>query len=100
MTLVRRRYVPELLLVCLSLSVCGATYEVAQRNPKASDAGPGTREIPWKTVGQAARKVQSGDRVIVRSGVYREAVVLAVSGSSERPITFEAGPGEHVVMTG
>ena len=48
----------------------------------------------------AARGVAAGDRVVIHGGVYREAVVVAASGTAERPIVFEAAPGERVVVMG
>ncbi len=89
-----------LVLLCVCTSGAGATYEVAQRHPKASDDGPGNSETPWRTLAQAARKAQAGDTVVIRSGTYREAVVVQTSGTQEHPVRFEAGPGEHVVITG
>ena len=37
-----------------------ATYHVACENPQASDANPGTREKPWRTIGRAAEMLQPG----------------------------------------
>ncbi len=38
--------------------------------------------------------------VVIHSGVYREAVTVEASGTKEKPIRFEAAPGENVVITG
>jgi hypothetical protein len=86
--------------VALSVSVQAATYEVAQRNPQASDEGDGTRERPWKTISRAAAKVAPGDTVVIRDGTYREQVVCKTSGTEQAPIRFEAAPGARVVLTG
>ena len=43
---------------------------------------------------------RTGDTVIIRDGVYRECVVVATSGTEQRPIRFQAAPGAHVVLTG
>ena len=83
---------------CLSLHA--ATYEVAQRNLRASDDGPGSADQPWKTLAHAAGKVRAGDLVVIRGGVYRERVVVETSGQAGAPIRFEAAPGEQVVLTG
>ena len=77
-----------------------ATYEVAQRDARASDAGPGSPERPWKTLGNAATKVMAGDVVRIRGGVYRERLLLKARGTAQAPIRLEAAPGEQVVMTG
>ena len=84
----------------LSVSLEAATYEVAQNHPKANDGGPGTTEMPWKTLAQAARKAGPGDRVLIRDGTYRESVLLKTSGAEGNPVRFEAAAGAHVVLTG
>lgn len=93
----------EICAACLLLSVLplsAGTYEVAQRNSRASDSNDGSFERPWKTIAHAAEKAQPGDKVIIRDGIYRERVVAKLSGRAESPITFETAPGAHVVLTG
>lgn len=87
-------------LLIWGLSVSAATYEVAQRNPRASDEGDGSGQSPWKTITRAPRTAAPGDTVIIRDGIYRESVVAKISGTAESPIIFEAAPGAHVVLTG
>src|ERR1035437_9563334 len=82
------------------LSIHAATYEVAQRNSRASDDGPGSSNQPWRTITHAAEKVRAGDLVVIRSGLYRERVVVETGGRPGAPIRFEAAPGEQVVLTG
>jgi hypothetical protein len=89
-----------LLLMVLNFSLHATTYEVAQRDPKASDEGPGTAEQPWKTIGKAAATLGLGDTVLIRGGVYREEVVLRSSGTAEKPIRFQAAAGAYVLLTG
>ena len=88
------------LALALIVSLQAATYEVAQRNPQASDGGDGSREQPWKTISRAAAKVAPGDTVVIRDGTYREQVVLKTNGTEQAPIRFEAAPGARVVLTG
>ncbi len=57
-------------------------------------------EDQTRTISDAARGRVAGDRVIIHSGTYREAIVVEASGTAEQPITFEAAPAEHVVVTG
>lgn len=65
------------------------------------DANPGTEEAPLRTIDCAAGRAQPGDTVRVHEGEYREWVRPRVSGLSDRRrITFEAAPGEHVVIKG
>ena len=77
----------------VSLSLPAATYQVAQSNPQASDAGDGSPEHPWKTIAQAAGQVRSGDTVIIGDGVYRETVNVKTAGTMASPIIFVAAPG-------
>lgn len=50
----------------------------------ASDANPGTRAAPLKTINAAARRAKAGDEVVVAPGVYREHVNPAEDGVSYR----------------
>lgn len=88
------------LLLASVLPLSAATYEVAERNPRASDANDGSPERPWKSIARAADRVTPGDTVIIRDGIYRERIVAKVSGTAESPIIFESAPGAHVMLTG
>lgn len=77
------------------------TYHVAQQHPRASDDNDGSEQAPWKTINRAARVLQPGERVLIHRGVYREWVKPARGGTSpSRMITYEAAPGEEVIITG
>ena len=77
------------------------TFFVAQRHANASDDNPGTEERPWKTIGRAAALLEPGDRVLVKAGLYREWVRPARGGTGpKRMITYQAAPGENVILSG
>ena len=77
------------------------TYYVDNRNPKASDANPGTKDLPFLTINKAAEVLQPGERVEILEGVYRERVVPQRGGESpEKIISYEAAPGAKVVISG
>jgi hypothetical protein len=77
------------------------TYYVDNRSPKASDANPGTAELPWLTINQAAQRLQPGERAVIRTGVYRERVAPARGGAGpEQMISYEAAPGATVLVKG
>ncbi len=77
------------------------TYYVDGSHPKASDANPGTKGLPFATINQAARILGPGERVIVAGGVYRERVLPARGGTGpDRMISYEAAPGAKVVLKG
>ena len=78
----------------------GTAYWVDQRHPAASDANPGTRERPWRTIGRATAVLRPGDAVLVRAGVYRETVTPRTGGLPGRRITYAAYPGDDAVVTG
>lgn len=69
-------------------------------HPAASDEHPGTRDKPLKTIGAAALKTEPGDRVLVRPGIYREAVVIGVSGRPDAPIVFESEVVHAAIVSG
>lgn len=77
------------------------TYHVAQNHPSASDDNAGTEDAPWRTINHAAQVLQPGERVLIHAGIYREWVKPARGGTSpSRMITYEAAPGEEVIITG
>lgn len=93
-------YITIVLLLTIGCSGSGTVYVVDQKHPSASDAGPGTKEQPFKTIGAAAGRVKAGEKVLIHAGIYRESVDLKTSGRKGRPIIFEgAGPNE-VIMQG
>jgi len=54
----------------------------------------------FRTISEAALAARPGDTVLIHSGVYRESVTIAASGTVAHPITFEAAPAAVVVVTG
>lgn len=66
-----------------------------------SDRAAGTADAPFRTINRAARAAMPGDTVRVHEGTYREWVRPVRGGlGDDRRITFEAAPGEHVVISG
>ena len=55
---------------------------------------------PFCTISAAAARVSAGVTVKVAAGIYRERVVVPVSGTADRPIVFTAAPKAAVVITG
>jgi hypothetical protein len=48
-----------------------------------SDLAPGTKERPFRTISKAAQVAETGDRVVVYGGKYREWVKPEHSGYSD-----------------
>ncbi len=76
----------------------GGTYYVSTTG---NDGNPGTIDQPWRTIQHAADLVGAGDTVLVRGGVYNEAVFIHVSGSEAGGyITFQSYSGETAILDG
>lgn len=68
---------------------------------QGNDNGPGSAEMPFRTINRAAQAAVAGDTVRVHGGVYREWVKPAEGGLHEYcRITYEAVPGEKPVIKG
>jgi len=75
-------------------------YFVDSNNKHASDNNPGTVDLPLKTIQKATDLASAGDVVQVKAGIYRESVLFNKSGRKGACITFEAKPGDKVVIKG
>ncbi len=106
----RGRALPMVLCSSLAFLILGhasgAGYwvDVDARGGPADDSGPGTRQRPWRTLSRIAAaqepRLQPGDTVLVRGGVYREQVNLGRGGTADRPLTIRAYPGEKPTIDG
>ena len=77
------------------------TIHVDQGHENTSDDNDGSAEAPLLTIQAAADRLQPGERVLIHAGLYRETVRPRRGGDGpERMITYEAAPGEEVVITG
>ena len=74
----------------------GAEYHVA---PSGSDANPGTRGAPFRTINRAAQVARAGDVVTIAAGTYAGTVRVANSGTREAPIVFQAAAAGEVVLS-
>jgi alpha-N-arabinofuranosidase len=84
----------------MALTAClhGAEFQVATNG---SDANPGTQELPFRTIQQAANRAQPGDVITVHGGVYRERINPPRGGiSNQNRIVYQAAPGELVEIKG
>jgi hypothetical protein len=76
------------------------TGNVYYVSTSGNDHNPGTWDLPWRTISQAAREVTAGDIVYIRGGIYREVVNVKAYGTSTRPIKILAYQGEIPVIDG
>jgi alpha-N-arabinofuranosidase len=85
-------------LIAFAVSAQAAEIHVAL---DGRDANPGTPAAPLRTIQRAADLAQPGDVITVHAGTYRERVDPPRGGESDaKRITYQAAPGETVVITG
>ncbi|MCA1594109.1 MAG: DUF4214 domain-containing protein [Acidobacteria bacterium] len=92
-----------LIVSSTALQVKAATYGTGSSyyvSPNGSDGNNGGQFAPWSTVQHALDQAQAGDTVLVRGGVYHEAVSFTRSGAAGAPITLAGYPGESAVLDG
>lgn len=76
-------------------------YYVDQQHPGAADDNPGTEEAPFLTIQAAAELVEPGEKVLIKSGTYRELVQPRRGGTgADGMICYEAAPGAEAVISG
>jgi len=76
-------------------SFSGKTYYVAL---SGNDNSPGTEAKPWRSIQKAADTLKSGERVLVKQGVYKENVIINKSGRKNNYIIFQAYNGAKVII--
>ncbi|MHC4741452.1 MAG: DUF1565 domain-containing protein, partial [Planctomycetota bacterium] len=77
------------------------TYYVDQSHRAASDKNPGSKDKPFFTINKAAQIVRPGERVVVKSGVYRELIQPRFGGEGpDKMISYETAPGAMVIVKG
>ncbi len=77
------------------------TYYVDQHHPRALDDNDGSEEKPFLTINKAAQVVRAGEKVIVKSGIYRELIQPRFGGDGpNKMLSFEAAPGAKVIVKG
>ena len=79
----------------------GRVYYVDRNHAAASDDNPGTEEAPFLTIQRAADVVQPAQKVLIKSGIYREWVRPRRGGTGpDGMISFEAAPGAEAIISG
>lgn len=68
--------------------------------PDGKDTNPGTLVAPFRTIRKGVSVLKAGDTLLVRAGLYTEAVMELSAGTQNRPITIAAYPGEKPVIDG
>lgn len=90
-----------LLFMSLSLSALAQNKEYHVSVNEGNDTNDGSVAQPFKTISAAANVAMPGDVITVHEGIYRERVAPPRGGTSDKKrITYQAVPGEKVVITG
>ncbi len=69
-------------------------------NIEAPRDGDGSRERPFRRIGDAAAAARPGDEVLVAPGIYREYVDPVCAGTPEKRITYRSASPLGAVITG
>lgn len=76
-------------------------YFVDQNHERASNENIGSEELPFKTINKAAQVLLPGEKVIIKSGVYREQIIPPRGGKdASKMIAYEAAKGSKVIIKG
>ena len=67
---------------------------------RAKGKGSGTKQSPYASLADAVKRLEPGMTLLLRGGIYRERVVLALQGKANAPITIRAYPGELPILDG
>ncbi len=73
------------------------TYYVDINGPREGD---GSKERPFKHIGDAAKIAEAGDDVLVAPGIYREYVCPKNAGTKDAPICYRSEVPLGAVITG
>ena len=65
-----------------------------------NDADDGSEAKPWKTLRHSLPRLDPGETLYLREGVYYEKPFLTRSGTAEKPITIRSYPGEMAIVDG
>jgi hypothetical protein len=89
-----------ILFIIFHLSALGqTTYYVS--NSIGNDNSDGSIDSPFETIGKAISKIDAGDSVIIRGGLYHEEILIDnLNSSISSPTLIKSFDGETVVIDG
>ena len=89
-----------ILFIIFHLSALGqTTYYVS--NSIGDDNSDGSIDSPFETIGKAISKIDAGDSVIIRGGLYHEEILIDnFTSSNSSPTLIKSFEGETVVIDG
>ena len=80
--------------------VAAPENDVFYVSPNGSDNASGRQNAPWHSLRYAVGRLQAGQTLYLRNGVYREYVEINNSGRPGAPLTIAGYPGEKAVIDG
>jgi len=93
-----KKRIVAITIILAACSIQAAEYHVSQNG---LDSNKGLKSQPFKTISTVAQIAMPGDVITVHEGVYRERVNPPRGGTSDdKRITYQAAPGEKVVIKG
>ena len=99
----RRLSLVLLVTLALPVTALGSSLQATHYvSPSGSDSNPGTEQEPWRTVEGSLAKLEPGDTLLLREGVYEEAIgpVSVPDGTEAAPILVTSHPGEQATIRG
>ncbi len=90
-----------ILLLTILFQACAFNGNEYHVSLNGSDTNEGTELAPLKSISAAALLAQPGDVITVHEGIYRERINPPRGGDSDQVrITYQAAPGEKVIIKG
>lgn len=90
--------------IFLYVLLLGATFPLLAKtyfiDPKGSDQNPGTELLPIATFEYSMKILRPGDVLLLRDGIYRQALKITVSGNENIPIIFRAQNDGKAIVDG
>lgn len=83
-----------------SVPVTAAVRHVDPAHAAAHDAGDGSAQIPYRTLGHAMKQLRPGDTLNIAAGVYREALVFPELAWSGTPTLIQPAANGDVLIKG
>ena len=91
----------SLFVMITVLASCQSPTRMIHVSPDGDDSNPGSARQPLKTISAASLIAEPGQVISIHEGIYRERINPTRGGSSDdQRITYQAAPGEKVVIKG
>ena len=86
-----------IILILFAFNMQARTFYVAKNG---NDSNDGSEASPWLSIKKAANTLVAGDTVLIKSGIYRERVIVGNSGTKDNYIVFKNYKKDIVTVDG